>query len=221
MLYGAGFGLSISQLANLVLSDIPFNKAGVASGATNTIRQIGATMGIAIIGAVMFGTFAAAAVPMVEESSAFADFGARVEANSAISPAARTLGTQIAGFGDTVKDTIIESIENNEGFDASGDPFELVLANVPPLGRTALRAQGIDLDDETMVRQLRTDLDADLTILVADIQRPVGLGFAEAARTTITLAGVFVLAGALSSLMLPRNTRKPVGEGEQVAAMAH
>ncbi len=58
IVYGCGFGLSIAQLANLVLSDIPGRKAGVASGAVNTIRQVGAALGIALIGAIMFGTFA-------------------------------------------------------------------------------------------------------------------------------------------------------------------
>lgn len=59
VLYGVGVGLAIAQLANIVLSDIPPEKAGVGSGATNTLRQLGGSLGIAIIGAVLFGTFAA------------------------------------------------------------------------------------------------------------------------------------------------------------------
>lgn len=221
MLYGAGFGLSISQLANLVLSDIPFNKAGVASGATNTIRQIGATMGIAIIGAVMFGTFAAASTPLIQQSTAFEDFGTRVAARTELAPESRTLGGLIAGFGDTVKETMIEAVDSNEGFDTAGDPLDLVLANVPDAGRAALRLQGVDLDDQATLEQLRTDLGPDLAILMTDIQRPLGIGFSEAARTTTTTAGFFVLAGAITSLLLPKTVRKPVGEGEHVAAMAH
>jgi MFS family permease len=221
MLYGAGFGLSISQLANLVLSDIPFNKAGVASGATNTIRQIGATMGIAIIGAVMFGTFATASTPLIQQSTAFEDFGARVAAQTELSPASRTFATALAGFGDSVKETMIEAVDNNEGFDTAGDPFDLVVANVPEVGRDALRLQGVDLDDEAAVAQIRAELQPDLTILMSDIQRPLGVGFSEAARTTTTTAGFFVLAGAITSLLLPKTVRKPVGEGEKVAVMAH
>lgn len=221
MLYGAGFGLSISQLANLVLSDIPFNKAGVASGATNTIRQIGATMGIAIIGAVMFGTFASASTPLIQQSTAFEDFGTRVAAKTELAPESRTLAVAIAGFGDTVKETMIEAVDSNEGFDTVGDPLDLVLANVPEVGRAALRLQGVDLDDEATLDQLRADLGPDLAILMTDIQRPLGIGFSEAARTTTTTAGFFVLAGAITSLLLPKTVRKPVGEGEKVAVMAH
>lgn len=221
MLYGAGFGLSISQLANLVLSDIPFNKAGVASGATNTIRQIGATMGIAIIGAVMFGTFASASTPLIQQSSAFEDFGTRVAANTELAPESRTLAVAIAGFGDTVKETMIEAVDSNEGFDTVGDPLDLVLLNVPEVGRAALRLQGVDLDDEATLAQLRADLGPDLTILMSDIQRPLGVGFSEAARTTTTTAGFFVLAGAITSLLLPKRARQPLAEGEKVAVMAH
>jgi EmrB/QacA subfamily drug resistance transporter len=53
MLFGAGFGLSLPQLANTVLASVPFQKAGVASAANNTIRQISAAFGVAVLGAIM------------------------------------------------------------------------------------------------------------------------------------------------------------------------
>lgn len=49
-LYGLGLGLAIAQLTSLVLYDIPSLKAGIASGGNSTIRQVGAALGIAIIG---------------------------------------------------------------------------------------------------------------------------------------------------------------------------
>ncbi len=51
--YGAGFGMSLPQITNTVLTSVPFQKAGVASAANNTVRQIGAAFGIAVLGAVM------------------------------------------------------------------------------------------------------------------------------------------------------------------------
>lgn len=51
--YGLGLGLAIAQLTNLVLYDIPAPKAGIASGANSTIRQVGSALGIAIIGTVL------------------------------------------------------------------------------------------------------------------------------------------------------------------------
>ncbi len=53
LLYGAGVGLAISQLTNVTLSDVPPRKVGIASGANNTVRQVGAAIGIAILGAVL------------------------------------------------------------------------------------------------------------------------------------------------------------------------
>jgi hypothetical protein len=53
MLFGAGFGLSLPQLTNTVLASVPFQKAGAASAANNTIRQISAAFGVAVLGAIM------------------------------------------------------------------------------------------------------------------------------------------------------------------------
>jgi EmrB/QacA subfamily drug resistance transporter len=53
VIYGAGVGLAISQVTSTVLMSIPWQKAGVGSGANNTVRQIGSAFGIAVIGAIL------------------------------------------------------------------------------------------------------------------------------------------------------------------------
>jgi hypothetical protein len=221
ILYGGGFGLSIAQLANLVLSDIPGNKAGVASGAVNTIRQVGAALGIALIGAIMFGTFSSAATPLVQSSTAFSDFATTVAARTDISPASHTLGALIGTFGDTAKQQIITALNDNEGVDTSGDALDLLIANAPPVAKTALKFQGVDLDNAAQLAQIRTELKPTLATLSADIQKPIGIGFAEAARAATSTAAIFVVAGAISSLLLPKATRARATEGEEVAVMAH
>lgn len=219
MLYGVGIGLAIAQLANIVLSDIPQEKAGIASGVTNTMRQLGASLGIAVIGAVLFGTFADAATPLVAQSTAFEDFGTRVSANQTISPQSRAMGAMIATSGGIAKQGIIDGLEANEGFSGNTDPLDLALANVPPM---VLQMQGIDPEDEAMVEQIRVDLSADIAMLSADIQRPLGEGFSTAGRAASLVAAVFVAAGALSSIMLPGRKRRELAEGEEAAAvMAH
>jgi len=52
MLHGIGIGFATSQLTNVVLSDIPPQKAGSASGAAGMVRQVGTALGIALIGAI-------------------------------------------------------------------------------------------------------------------------------------------------------------------------
>lgn len=59
ILFGAGFGLSLPQLTNFVLASVPFQRAGVASAANNTIRQISAAFGVAVLGAVMVAQISA------------------------------------------------------------------------------------------------------------------------------------------------------------------
>ncbi|HMC21223.1 MAG TPA: MFS transporter [Thermoanaerobaculia bacterium] len=55
-LYGVGLGLVLSQINNLTLSAVPVREAGEASGVTNTFRQIGASLGAAVIGAILIST---------------------------------------------------------------------------------------------------------------------------------------------------------------------
>jgi hypothetical protein len=55
-LYGVGLGLVLSQINNLTLSSVNVREAGEASGVLNTFRQIGISLGSAIIGAVLIST---------------------------------------------------------------------------------------------------------------------------------------------------------------------
>jgi len=218
MLYGVGIGLAIAQLSNLVLSDIPGDKAGQGSGATNTIRQLGASLGIALVGAVLFSTFQTAATPLVKNSTAFDDFGKRVTASETLSPASKMIGKGMASYGDQAKDGIIAGLQANEGFDPNkSDPLQTALDSVPSIAKTGLRAQGIDLDNPATIQQIKIELDPDVKILQADIQNALATGFSEAARTSTLLAAIFVLLGALSSLMLP-NTRSHLREDSAVVA---
>jgi len=71
MLYGLGFGLSIAQLTNVVLSDVSREKSGAAGGANNTARQVGFSIGIAIIGTLLSSApRSAGAVDRVRSSGA-------------------------------------------------------------------------------------------------------------------------------------------------------
>ena len=54
--YGIGVGLATAQLTSIVLSDVPPERSGLASGANSTMRQIGSALGIAILGTVLFTT---------------------------------------------------------------------------------------------------------------------------------------------------------------------
>ncbi|WP_240487208.1 MFS transporter [Actinomadura flavalba] len=52
LLYGIGLGLTSAQLTNVSLADVPPAQSGQASGTQSTARQVGAALGIALIGTV-------------------------------------------------------------------------------------------------------------------------------------------------------------------------
>ncbi len=218
--YGVGIGLAIAQLSNIVLSDVPPSRVGAASGANNTIRQVGASLGIALIGAVLFGTFASEAKPRIDASPAFENFGARVAANPNLSQGEKLIGQGIAQFGDQVKEQIKAGLDANEGFDGGdADLIGTALENLPSQAVAGLKMAGLDVKDPAVVEQIKTDLGPDAAILSADIQRALAEGFAVAARADALLAAVFVGLGALASLLLP--VSKPDAQRAEVAAVAH
>ena len=75
-----------------------------------------------------------------------------------------------------------------------------------------MKQQGIDLNDSATVAMIRLELGPDVKILQADIQNALATGFSTAARASALLASIFVLFGALSSLMLPQSKPHTVAE---------
>jgi len=51
--YGIGIGFAGAQLTNVVMSEVPAASSGVASGANTTVRQVGAALGVAMIGSLL------------------------------------------------------------------------------------------------------------------------------------------------------------------------
>lgn len=56
IIFGLGMGSIFSQGNNITLSAVPVQESGEASGISNTLRQLGSTLGSAILGAVLIST---------------------------------------------------------------------------------------------------------------------------------------------------------------------
>ncbi|WP_165422848.1 MFS transporter [Ktedonosporobacter rubrisoli] len=69
LLYGLGLGLAIVQLTSVVLSDIPPRHYGAGSGANNTLQQVGAAIGVAVLGVVLASSLSATATAEVSKSA--------------------------------------------------------------------------------------------------------------------------------------------------------
>jgi len=54
LVMGLGMGLCVSIVTTVVLADVPARSAGAGSGVTNAVLQLGAAVGIAIVGAIYF-----------------------------------------------------------------------------------------------------------------------------------------------------------------------
>ena len=84
--YGFGVGFATSQLTSLLMSDVPTSESGQASGLQSTIRQLGSSLGVAILGGVMIGrldTVTASNVTALGVPSAQADKIASIVSDSA------------------------------------------------------------------------------------------------------------------------------------------
>jgi EmrB/QacA subfamily drug resistance transporter len=57
--YGVGVGMATAQLTSLLLSDVPRDESGQASGVQSAIRQLGSALGVALLGGLLIARLAA------------------------------------------------------------------------------------------------------------------------------------------------------------------
>jgi len=56
VLYGIGLGIGAAQLGSVVLADLPPARSGQGAGVSATCQQLGAALGVAVLGTVLFST---------------------------------------------------------------------------------------------------------------------------------------------------------------------
>lgn len=61
LLMGCGMGLCVSILTNVILAEVPSHSAGAGSGVLNAALQLGAAVGIAVVGVIFFSLSATGA----------------------------------------------------------------------------------------------------------------------------------------------------------------
>lgn len=69
-IYGVGVGLATAQLTNVILEDVPVAQSGEASGMTTTFRQLGTSLGIALLGGLLISGLATGTRTGLEEAGA-------------------------------------------------------------------------------------------------------------------------------------------------------
>ncbi|MFD0269520.1 MFS transporter [Streptomyces sp. NPDC127106] len=90
LIVGLGAGFSFTVTADVILSSVPKEQAGAASAVSETAYELGAALGIALLGSIVTGVYqgftAPAAVPAPLAEAAHESLGGAVEAAGALDP---------------------------------------------------------------------------------------------------------------------------------------
>ena len=140
--YGLGVGFATAQLTNIILEDVPVAESGEASGMQTTARQLGTSLGIALLGGLLIsglatgtrdGLEAAGAPPAVVEQ--FVDV-VRDSVGTAIPALAADPAT--AEVAEIASDALIDAAKRTTG----------IAAGVLVLGLLATLALPRSADDD-------------------------------------------------------------------------
>ncbi len=182
VVYGAGIGLAVGQLTNSVLTSVPWQKAGVGSGANGTVRQVGSAFGVAVIGAVLVAQIASigqadlAASPIIPaalKASLSAVFNAGLVGGAAPSLPAGVAGTPLGSaimaiFNDAITQGTRWAAITAGIFVSLGAVSSLLIPNVRPKSETSAPAK-------TTVKQRRPTPSLSNIIILGQYVAIIGL----------------------------------------------
>lgn len=94
--YGFGVGLATAQLTGVVLADVPAAEGGQASGTQSTARQLGAALGIAILGTILFSTTSSVLASSLDDRGLPAE-----ERDRVVTAVVDSAGGAIAGLAES------------------------------------------------------------------------------------------------------------------------
>ncbi len=100
---GGAIGLVMPPVTEAVMSVVPRQRAGSASALTNTARQVGGALGVAVLGSILAQAYRARLSPHLAGIPAAARSAAEssVTATHAVAGRLGSAGGQLIGFGDT------------------------------------------------------------------------------------------------------------------------
>ncbi|WP_030321352.1 MFS transporter [Streptomyces sp. NRRL B-3229] len=84
LVVGVGAGFSFTVTADVILSSVPKDQAGAASAVSETAYELGAALGIAVLGSIVTGVYRGFTAPAGTPEGAHESLGGAVEAASAM-----------------------------------------------------------------------------------------------------------------------------------------
>jgi len=141
-IYGFGAGLCIAQLSNLTLSSVAVDQAGEASGVNNTLRQIGSSLGTAIIGAVLITSVAGGIKNGIRNSTVIpADARESIASEVAAQASAVEFGAKLSTSQPITKAQAKEIKQISDNATVHANHVALVYMAVGILGALAISTQ--------------------------------------------------------------------------------
>ncbi|MFD0145126.1 MULTISPECIES: MFS transporter [unclassified Streptomyces] len=117
LVVGLGAGFSFTVTADVILSSVPKEQAGSASAVSETAYELGAALGIALLGSIVTGVYqgftAPAGVPADAAAAAHDSLGGAFEASAGLDPA--TAG----GLVSTAQDAFVDGLNIAAGVGAA------------------------------------------------------------------------------------------------------
>ncbi|WP_432030281.1 MFS transporter [Streptomyces sp. 1222.5] len=86
LVVGVGAGFSFTVTADVILSSVPKDQAGAASAVSETAYELGAALGIALLGSIVTGVYRGFAGPAGTPAQAHESLGAAVESSAHLPP---------------------------------------------------------------------------------------------------------------------------------------
>ncbi|MFD3584346.1 MFS transporter [Streptomyces sp. NPDC058683] len=99
LVVGVGAGFSFTVTADVILSSVPKDQAGAASAVSETAYELGAALGIALLGSIVMGVYRGFPAPAGTPAAAHESLGAAVQAAATMPP--RTSTEMLAAARDS------------------------------------------------------------------------------------------------------------------------
>ena len=190
---GTGMGMTMSPATTAIMGAVPREKAGAGSAVNNTIRQVAAALGVAILGSILAVTF----------RSHLGNDTARETAAALDQPAAIVHQLPKAQqVGPLVTHDTSQSI---------GNAFEFALG-----AQHALQARGAGPSSAALTPAQRTAVAARDKVIVEEFVGKTKVAFMSGMHLTSIFAGLAVLLGALGAFLFLPGRR----EFENIHAMS-
>ncbi|MGL4612260.1 MAG: MDR family MFS transporter [Trueperaceae bacterium] len=200
---GLGVGPSLPLYTLAVQNAVDFRKLGQATSASQFFRQIGGTMGAAVMGTILASSLTASFSSANLSSNATFSGGGE---GSPVSGGIEQVATEIQGSFDDLYQKIASDIEagdlNQLSQDLAASPLPVTAQQ--GISQGAQFAASSPAAKETFLSRLKTDFDSQAQQTIQGVTSTLRQGFATAITRIYSILLFVVIAGIIISAFIPQ-----------------